>query len=115
MNTDMAVVGAPSAGGDLGSSMPAPGPRGGVPTADVLFTLTAKSATLAAHKLTITGVADTTLFSTPSCQWCGPAQALYLHGSLFASFPLDCLLCSRTDFICDVWSDVWEILMCGKY
>ncbi len=28
VNTDMVVVGAPSAGGDLGSSMPAPGPRG---------------------------------------------------------------------------------------
>ena len=40
---EMPMVGAPSAGGDLGSA-PAPGPGMGMPPADVLFTLTAAGA-----------------------------------------------------------------------
>ena len=64
----MAMVGAPSAGGDLGSSAPAPGPGAGEPPADVLFTLTSTGATLAADKLTMTGVADSALFSSASSQ-----------------------------------------------
>ncbi len=68
MDTDSTMVGAPSAGGDLGSSAPAPGPRAGRPPADVLFTLTATGATLAADTLTLTGVADAALFSTAASQ-----------------------------------------------
>lgn len=68
MDSNMAMVGAPSAGGDLGSSAPAPGPGTGEPPADVLFTLTSMGATLAADKLTMTGVADSALFSTASSQ-----------------------------------------------
>lgn len=64
---DMPVVGAPSAGGDLGSA-PAPGPGMGMPPADVLFTLTAAGANLSAEKLVLTGVADTALFSSSSRQ-----------------------------------------------
>ncbi len=68
MDSNMAMVGAPSAGGDLGSSAPAPGPGAGEPPADVLFTLTSMGATLAADKLTMTGVTDSALFSTASSQ-----------------------------------------------
>ena len=64
---EMPMVGAPSAGGDLGSA-PAPGPGMGMPPADVLFTLTAAGANLSAEKLVLTGVADTALFSSSSRQ-----------------------------------------------
>ncbi len=77
----MAMVGAPSAGGDLGSSAPAPGPHAGAPPADVLFTLTATGATLAADTLTLTGVADAALFSTADSQ-----TGIYTTGATCACF-----------------------------
>jgi len=57
-----------SAGGDLGSGAPAPGPMAGEPPADVLFTLMSTGATLAADKLTLTGVSDVALYSSSSRQ-----------------------------------------------
>lgn len=66
-DTNMATVGAPSAGGDLGSA-PAPGPGASMPQADVLFTLTSMNADLTADKLTMTDVANTALFSSASRQ-----------------------------------------------
>ena len=63
----MATVGAPSAGGDLGSA-PAPGPGASMPQADVLFTLTSMNADLTTDKLTLTNVANTALFSSASRQ-----------------------------------------------
>jgi len=68
-NTDMpAMASSASAGGDLGSGAPAPGPMAGEPPADVLFTLMSTGATLAADKLTLTGVSDVTLYSSSSRQ-----------------------------------------------
>ena len=85
--TDMAVVGAPSAGGDLGSA-PAPGPGAGAPPADVLFTLTATGANLSAEKLVLTGVADTALFSSASRQTGVYTTGMPLSGLVLAVLPL---------------------------
>ena len=75
---EMPMVGAPSAGGDLGSA-PAPGPGMGMPPADVLFTLTAAGANLSAEKLVLTGVADTALFSSSSRQTGVYTTGRHLH------------------------------------
>ncbi len=66
-DTNMATVGGPSAGGDLGSA-PAPGPGASMPQADVLFTLTSMNADLNADRLIMTDVANTALFSSASRQ-----------------------------------------------
>ena len=71
----MATVGAPSAGGDLGSA-PAPGPGASMPQADVLFTLSSMNASLTTDRLTMTDVANTALFSSASRQ-----SGVYTMGS----------------------------------
>jgi len=63
-----AMASSASAGGDLGSGAPAPGPMAGEPPADVLFTLMSTGASLAADKLTMTGVSDVALYSSSSRQ-----------------------------------------------
>lgn len=103
------MVGAPSAGGDLGSSAPAPGPQAGAPPADVLFTLTATGATLAADTLTLTGVADAALFSTADRQ-----TGIYTTGATCARFRPACsaltvsFLTNRLGM--DVYADVPHLL-----
>lgn len=90
---DMPVVGAPSAGGDLGSS-PAPGPGLGAPQADVLFMLTAAGANLSAEKLVLTGVSDTALYSSSSRQ-----TGVYTTGRPLSS--MSCLYPQHMGYLLD--------------